>query len=86
MACVKVPLPDLSAYPTPRDKAKILLESAAEVEHALMVQYLYAAYSLKDKDQDEVDAEHENLLDWDDGSELSCWDPLYSSPPADAAR
>ena len=60
MARVTVPLPDLSAYPTPRDKAKILLESAAEVEHALMVQYLYAAYSLKSKDQ--VDAEHE-----------SCW-------------
>lgn len=66
MARVTVPLPNLSAYPTPRDKAKILLESAAEVEHALMVQYLYAAYSLKSKDQ--VDAEHERLLDWDDES------------------
>jgi Ferritin-like len=66
MACVKVPLPNLSAYPTARDKAKILLESAAEVEHALMVQYLYAAYSLKSKDQ--VDVEHETLLDWDDES------------------
>ena len=66
MARVKVPLPNLSACPTPRDKAKILLESAAEVEHALMVQYLYAAYSLKSKDQ--VDAEHERLLDWDDES------------------
>lgn len=66
MARVRVPLPDLSAYPTPRDKAKILLETAAEVEHALMVQYLYAAYSLRDKVQ--VDAEHQNLLDWDDES------------------
>lgn len=40
-------LPDLSAYSTAREKARILLESAAEVEQALMVQYLYAAYSLR---------------------------------------
>jgi hypothetical protein len=40
-------IPDLRPYPTPRDKAQVLLESGAEVEHALMVQYLYAAYSLK---------------------------------------
>ena len=31
----------------PRDWATFLLHSAAEVEHALMVQYLFAAYSLK---------------------------------------
>src|SRR3954470_10683512 len=31
----------------PRDEAIFLLHTAAEVEHALMVQYLYAAYSLK---------------------------------------
>src|SRR5438876_872809 len=31
---------------TPRDEAVYLLHAAAEVEHALMVQYLYAAYSL----------------------------------------
>ena len=46
-----VELPDLSAWPSPLNKAGILLESAAEVEHALMVQYLYAAYSLKGGDQ-----------------------------------
>src|SRR5262249_3504392 len=31
----------------PRDWAVFLLQTAAEVEHALMIQYLYAAYSLK---------------------------------------
>jgi hypothetical protein len=46
-ASVTVAIPDLSAWPSPLAKAEILLQSAAEVEHALMVQYLYAAYSLK---------------------------------------
>jgi hypothetical protein len=46
-----VQLPDLGAWPSPLDKAEILLESAAEIEHALMVQYLYAAYSLKSSDE-----------------------------------
>jgi hypothetical protein len=46
-----VHLPDLSDFPRPLDKARVLLQSAAEVEHALMVQYLYAAYSLKTRDQ-----------------------------------
>jgi hypothetical protein len=32
----------------PRDEAVFLLNIAAEVEHALMVQYLFAAYSLQD--------------------------------------
>jgi len=44
-------LPDLAAWPSPLDKAEILLESAAEIEHALMVQYLYTAYSLKSSDE-----------------------------------
>ena len=44
---VEIQLPNLAAWPGPLDKAGILLESAAEIEHALMVQYLYAAYSLK---------------------------------------
>jgi hypothetical protein len=44
---ITLELPDLSAWQSPLDKAKILLESAAEIEHALMVQYLYSAYSLK---------------------------------------
>src|SRR3712207_5945365 len=48
---VTLELPNLAAWPTPLDKAEILLESAAEIEHALMVQYLYAAYSLKGGDE-----------------------------------
>ncbi len=31
----------------PRDEAALLLTVVAEVEHALMVQYLYAAYSVR---------------------------------------
>lgn len=31
----------------PRDEAVLLLTAAAEIEHALMVQYLYAAYSVR---------------------------------------
>src|SRR6187402_221345 len=44
---VSLELPDLRKSPQPKDKAEILLHSAAEIEHALLVQYLYAAYSLK---------------------------------------
>jgi Ferritin-like len=44
-------LPDLSGYPSPVDKAHVLLEGAAEVEHMLLVQYLYAAMTLKTGDQ-----------------------------------
>lgn len=43
---VGIDLPDLSLWPHPIDKAQVLLQTAAEVEHALLVQYLYAAYSL----------------------------------------
>lgn len=57
-----IPLPDLAAWPTPLDKARILLESAAEIEHALMVQYLYAAYSLKRK-KDVDDPAQKKVLD-----------------------
>jgi len=42
-----VDIPDLTPWPQPTDKAKILLSTAAEVEHALLLQYLYAAFSLK---------------------------------------
>ncbi len=35
----------------PHDEAVFLLNIAAEVEHALMVQYLFAAYSLRDPSQ-----------------------------------
>lgn len=48
MVTADVPLPDLSGCPRPGDKVDALLRLAAEVEHALLVQYLYAAYSLKD--------------------------------------
>lgn len=42
---------ELPALPgTPHGKAAVLLRAAAEVEHALMVQYLYAAYSLATTD------------------------------------
>jgi Ferritin-like len=47
MVRAAIDLPDLSGYPSPREKADALLAVAAEVEHALLVQYLYAAYSLK---------------------------------------
>ncbi|HEV2812808.1 MAG TPA: ferritin-like domain-containing protein [Solirubrobacteraceae bacterium] len=56
-----VHLPDLRPFATPVDKARVLLESAAEVEHALLVQYLYAAYSLRTPD--EVDPARQPALD-----------------------
>ncbi|HEY0071900.1 MAG TPA: ferritin-like protein [Chloroflexia bacterium] len=40
----------------PRDEAVFLLHTGAEIEHALLVQYLYAAYSLKSPK--EVPPEH----------------------------
>jgi hypothetical protein len=58
---VVIELPDLRGWASPLDKAEILLESAAEIEHALMVQYLYAAYSFKTSD--EVDPGHSAVLD-----------------------
>src|SRR5688572_17860293 len=44
---VELKFPSLEGEPTPLGKARVLLEAAAEVEHALMVQYLYAFFSLK---------------------------------------
>jgi rubrerythrin len=41
-------LPTHDPVLAPHDEAVFLLHVAAEVEHALLVQYLYAAYSLKD--------------------------------------
>jgi hypothetical protein len=61
---VTVEIPDLSEWPTPRDKAKILLETAAEVEHALLVQYLYAAFSLKSSQEVSDPAQKSALEDW----------------------
>jgi hypothetical protein len=49
-----VALPDLSAFPTPKAKAERLLQAAAAVEHALMVQYLYVGYSLPGRGADIV--------------------------------
>jgi hypothetical protein len=43
---VDVDLPDLTRWPRLIEKAEVLLRTAAEVEHALLVQYLYAAFSL----------------------------------------
>ena len=63
-ATVRVEIPDLSAFPTPRDKARILLETAAEVEHALLVQYLYAAFSLKSVDEVTDPDEQSALGEW----------------------
>lgn len=57
-----VHLPDLRAWSSPLDKAEILLETAAEIEHALMVQYLYAAYSLK-SDEEVSDPAQQAALD-----------------------
>ena len=65
---VTIPLPNLSAWPRARDEAKILLESAAEVEHPLMVQYLYAAYSLKNKREVSDPAQNRALDDTSDRS------------------
>lgn len=38
----------------PRDEAVFLLHTAAEIEHALMVQYLYAAWSVRSDGPDQV--------------------------------
>src|SRR5688572_29894549 len=43
----------------PRDEAVFLLTAAAEIEHALMVQYLFAAYSVRVVDGD---PDHDSLL------------------------
>jgi hypothetical protein len=59
-----VKIPDLSAWPQPRDKAKILLETAAEVEHALLVQYLYAAFSLRSSNEVSDPDQQSALNDW----------------------
>jgi hypothetical protein len=45
---------------SPRDEAVFLLHTGAEIEHALLVQYLYAAYSLKSPK--EVPQEHAGMV------------------------
>lgn len=48
-----VPLP-IDGMP-PSEFAQVLLRSAAEIEHALMVQYLYAAYAISDESGDGIE-------------------------------
>jgi rubrerythrin len=43
---------DLGSRMVARDQAALLLSVAAEIEHALMVQYLYAAYSIRTDQED----------------------------------
>src|SRR5271165_3354908 len=65
-ASITVCIPDLSGYPKPRDKAKYLLQVAAEVEHALLVQYLYAAFSLKSSDEFSDSQQRSSVDKWND--------------------
>jgi hypothetical protein len=46
---VAMDVPDLSQWPTAGEKAALLLRKAAEIEHALLVQYLYAGFSLRSR-------------------------------------
>ncbi len=41
-----IEVPDLSGFPTAHKKAEHLLQLAAGIEHALLAQYLYSAYSI----------------------------------------
>ncbi len=45
--------PDFDVPAAPRESAIELLHIGAEVEHALMAQYLYAGYSLNENQPDE---------------------------------
>ncbi len=67
LATVKAPAlgeqPNLDVFTTPRERAVYLLHIGAEVEHALMAQYLYAAYSLGGPQL--TDPEHQKLaMEW----------------------
>ena len=44
-------VPDLSGFETALEKAVYLLDTAAAIEHSLMLQYLYAMYSLRAPDE-----------------------------------
>ncbi len=54
-----IDLPDLPA--TPREKAATLLRVAAQIEHALMVQYLYAGYSFAPTQREITDVAIEEM-------------------------
>jgi hypothetical protein len=53
---------DFTVHVAPREQAIRLLWIGAEVEHALMVQYLYAAYSLNEQQADE--GKRDDVLRW----------------------
>jgi hypothetical protein len=57
------PLPPKPAGITWRDHLILLLHIAAELEHSLMIEYLYAAYSLGGKD---APKEEPKVLEWRD--------------------
>jgi hypothetical protein len=59
---VHIDLPDLSEYPTPIAKGAFLLRTTAGIKHALLVQYLYAAYSLR-RPQDSASLDERRALD-----------------------
>lgn len=43
---LEIPIPDLTAVKSPQQRAEFLLHTAAEIEHALMIQYLSTSFSL----------------------------------------
>ena len=45
-AVAELGIPEVEDARTPVEEARFLLQAAAEIEHALLVQYLYGAYSL----------------------------------------
>jgi hypothetical protein len=50
--------PDLNFPVAPRERAIAFLHIGSEIEHALMMQYLYAAYSLNEDQPDETQRAH----------------------------
>jgi len=67
MAALQTGVPLHDPPLSPRDEAVFLLHTAAEIEQALMVQYLYAAYSLKKPEQipadDPLRTEHQQTVE-----------------------
>jgi Ferritin-like len=60
---LRVGIPVVEGVGTAREFAIELLKLAAEVEHALMVQYLYAATSIPDQPEPDSVNYHEKLMD-----------------------
>jgi hypothetical protein len=64
---MEMELPDLRDFPTPIDKALVLLHTAAEIEHMLLVQYLYASFSLRNNQELEPETDatrRQHLTRW----------------------